>query len=100
LIPSAVSGAIEQEAPVKWVIWFILACLGGIAIVLGLAWAFGWLDGLARNLNIGIAAVLGILVSSALGAGLMALMFYSNHSGIDESTWRAPENQNRKDRRR
>jgi hypothetical protein len=89
----------EQEAPVKWVIWFILACLGGIAIVLGLAWAFGWLGGLARNLDVGIAAVLGILVSSALGAGLMALMFYSNRSGIDERAWRAQKGRTRKNDR-
>jgi hypothetical protein len=30
-----------------------------------------------------IAMILGILVTLALGAGLMALMFYSNRSGRD-----------------
>jgi hypothetical protein len=88
-----------QEAPMKWVIWFTLACLGAIAIALGLAWALGWLSGLRQNLDIGIAAVLGILVSSALGAGLMALMFYSNRSGIDDRAWRAQKGRTRKNHR-
>ena len=83
----------------KWVIWFILACLGGIAIVLGLAWGLGWFGGLARSLDVGIAAVLGILVSSALGAGLMALMFYSYRNGIDERAWREQRGRTRKDHR-
>jgi len=83
----------------KWVMWFILACLGAIAIVLGVAWALGWLAALEQNLDIGIAAVLGILVSSALGAGLMALMFYSNRSGIDEKAWRAQKGRARKNHR-
>jgi len=83
----------------RWVIWFILACLGAIAIALGLAWALGWLSGLQQNLNIAIAAVLGILVSTALGAGLMALMLYSNRSGIDEKAWRAQKGRTRKNHR-
>jgi hypothetical protein len=90
---------VEQGALVKWVIWFILACLGGIAIVLELAWGLGRFGGLARSLDVGIAAVLGILVSSALGAGLMALMFYSNRSGIDERAWREQRGRTRKDHR-
>ena len=38
-----------------------------------------------ENHDIAIAAGLGILISSALGAGLMALIFYSNRSGADEA---------------
>jgi len=59
----------------------------------------GWLSGLQQNLNIAIAAVLGILVSTALGAGLMALMLYSNRSGIDEKAWRAQKGRTRKNHR-
>src|SRR5690348_1501346 len=43
---------VAQEAPMKWVMWFILACLGAIAIVLGVAWALGWLAALEQNLDI------------------------------------------------
>jgi hypothetical protein len=73
----------------KWVLWFILACLGAVAIFMLVAWAAGVLDVLGRNPHIAIAAGLGILFASGLGAGLMALIFYSNRSGLDESAWRA-----------
>ena len=69
----------------KWVIWFILICLGLVVLFLIGAWGLGWLDSLGNNPNIAIAAGLGILISSALGAGLMALIFYSDRSGADES---------------
>jgi hypothetical protein len=64
--------------------WFILICLGVVVLFLLGAWGLGWLDALGNNPNIAIAAGLGILISSALGAGLMALIFYSNRSGADD----------------
>ena len=69
----------------KWIIWFILICLGVVVLFLLGAWGLGWLDTLGNNPHIAIAAGLGILISSALGAGLMALIFYSNRSGADEA---------------
>ena len=69
----------------KWIIGFILICLGVVVLFLLGAWGLGWLDALGNNPNIAIAAGLGILISSALGAGLMALIFYSNRSGADEA---------------
>ena len=69
----------------RWIIWFILICLGVVVLFLLGAWGLGWLDALGNNPNIAIAAGLGILISSALGAGLMALIFYSNRSGADEA---------------
>ena len=80
----------------RWVIGFILACLAGIAIVVGLAWALGWLSGIGSNVNIAVAAILCIVFTSALGTGLMALIFYSNRSGLDEESWRSQEEE-RKD---
>jgi hypothetical protein len=68
----------------RWIIWFILICLGVVVLFLLGAWGLGWLDALGNNPNIAIAAGLGILISSALGAGLMALIFYSNRSGADD----------------
>ena len=69
----------------KWIMWFILICLGVVVLFLLGAWGLGWLDALGNNPHIAIAAGLGILISSALGAGLMALIFYSNRSGADEA---------------
>ncbi|HKF62534.1 MAG TPA: hypothetical protein VKB42_14305 [Dongiaceae bacterium] len=73
----------------KWIIWFILICLGVVVLFLLGAWCLGWLDALGNNPNIAIAAGLGILISSALGAGLMALIFYSNRSGADDAAARS-----------
>jgi hypothetical protein len=79
----------------RWVIWFILACLGPVVLVLLAVWALGWLDVLGNNPNIAIAAGLGILFSSLLGAGLMGLIFHSSRSGADEA---AARNQRDRDR--
>jgi len=73
----------------KWIMWFILICLGVVVLFLLGAWGLGWLDALGNNPNIAIAAGLGILISSALGAGLMALIFYSNRSGADDAAARS-----------
>jgi hypothetical protein len=81
----------------KWVVRFAVICLAGIAGVLGLAWAFGLLEGLGWNTNVAVAAALGILFTSALGAGLMALVFYSSRSHVDDDVWRVREEPDRKD---
>jgi len=73
----------------KWIMGFILICLGVVVLFLLGAWGLGWLDALGNNPNIAIAAGLGILISSALGAGLMALIFYSNRSGADDAAARS-----------
>jgi hypothetical protein len=75
----------------RWIMWFILICAGLVVLFLLAAWGLGWLDALGNNPNIAIAAGLGILVSSGLGAALMALIFYSNRSGIDESAGRSQQ---------
>ena len=49
----------------KWVVWFILACVGVVAIFLIGVWIAGGLHGLGQNLNIALAAGLGILLASA-----------------------------------
>jgi len=68
----------------RWMMWFILICAGLVVLFLLAAWGLGWLGALGNNPQIAIAAGLGIFISSALGAGLMALIFYSNRSGMDE----------------
>lgn len=68
----------------KWFMWFILSCAGLVVLFMLVAWATGLLDALSGNPNIAIAAGLGILLSSGLGAGLMALIFYSDRSGADD----------------
>src|SRR3954471_20448814 len=80
-----------REAEMKWVVLFILACVGVVAIFLIGVWIEGGLHGLGENLNIALAAGLGILLASGLGVGLMALIFYSNRSGMDEDAGRSQQ---------
>lgn len=83
----------------RWIMWFILICLGVVVLFMLAAWGLGWLDALGNNPNIAIAAGLGILISSALGAGLMALIFYSDRSGADEAAAQSQRDlENRSDR--
>ena len=66
----------------QWVIYFAVTALCGIAVVLLLLWAFSGFHGLDAAGT--VALMLGIVVTSALGVALMALVFYSDRSNVDE----------------
>ncbi len=68
----------------RWFIWFSLLCLAGLAILLAVLAAFGWLSEIGHDIHFAIAVTLGVLLSSALGGLLMGLIFYSHRSGADE----------------
>ena len=73
----------------KQAFWFVPACVAGIAAVLLVIWLAGGFQRTALDANITLALVLGILFSSLLGIGLMALIFYSNRSGQDDEAYRS-----------
>jgi hypothetical protein len=73
----------------KWAVWFIPACFLGIGAVLLVVWLSGGFQGTGLTASIALALALGILFSSLLGVGLMALIFYSNRSGQDEQAHRS-----------
>lgn len=65
----------------------MIATLGGLlaaalAVALWLWWAMGDVDIGVHGL---IALFLGVVVSLALGGGLMALVFYSSRHGHDDA---------------
>ena len=68
----------------QWVIYFAVTALCGIAVVLTLLWAFSGFHGLGLDAAGTVALMLGIVVTSALGVALMALVFYSDRSNVDE----------------
>ena len=68
----------------QWVIYFAVTALCGIAVVLLLLWAFSGFHGLGLDAAGTVALMLGIVVTSALGVALMALVFYSDRSNVDE----------------
>jgi hypothetical protein len=63
----------------RWVTRFAAACFAAIIVVLGLFWVFGGFDSLGLDTSGIIALSLGILFTTALGVGLMAAIFYSEH---------------------
>jgi hypothetical protein len=73
----------------RWLVFYLAATLGGIAVVLLALWALDGFQGF--NLDAGATAtvVIGIAVTSALGTGLMGLVFYSDRINADEDVYRA-----------
>jgi len=73
----------------RWVVSFVIASVGGLAILLLVIWALNGFHGLGLGLNGTIAVVLGVLFTGGLGVALMALIFYSDRSHADEEAYRA-----------
>ena len=74
-----------MEVAMKWVGWFSAACVGMVFAVLLLIWASGGFAGPGLTGNGLAAMLLGVVISTGLGVGLMALVFYSNRSRQDEA---------------
>ncbi len=62
-------------------------CAGVIAAVFVMIWALHGFIGPGLPLGALVAMVLGISLTVALAIGLMALLFYSDRSGYDESVY-------------
>jgi hypothetical protein len=68
------------------IVGFSLACLGFIALVVLVVLVMGGFEFLGGlGVHGWIAFTLGVVVTSLLGVGLMALVFHSDRSGQDES---------------
>lgn len=74
----------------RWIAVFSGACLGLIALLLGLIWVLGGFSGLGVDGHGLAALILGVVATSVVGTGLMALVFFSNRSGSDERVHRGP----------
>jgi hypothetical protein len=64
----------------------VLAVLVGLLVLAIVFMVFGWgapEGGTPMSTGGWVAMVVGVLVTMALGAGLMALMYYSNRHGRD-----------------
>ncbi len=75
----------------RWIAIFCGACVGAVAIVLLLIWAmngFVSLRSIGLSGNVLVALILGIVLSTGLGVGLMGLVFYSDRSARDELVYR------------
>jgi hypothetical protein len=75
----------RKEVGMRRLVGFSLACLGFIALILLVVLFMGGFELLSGvGVHGWIAFTLGVVVTSALGVVLMALVFHSNRSGQDE----------------
>ena len=73
----------------RWMLGFVAMAMGGIALILFVLWASNGFRGLGLDTAGTLAIVGGVFATSALGVGLMALVFYSDRSNKDEEVYRA-----------
>ncbi len=71
----------------RWLLWFVGLCAVLIVAALGLLWVASDFEGLGVSGHVLAALILTMVLVSALGVGLMALMFHSSRSGRDEAVY-------------
>jgi hypothetical protein len=75
----------------RWILWFSLASVAGVAVLLVMFWLLGGFADLAISGH-GVAALIGtVVLVLVVGVGLMALVFYSNRSGRDAAVHHGAE---------
>jgi hypothetical protein len=72
----------------RWTISFAITSIAGIAVVLFAVWAMDGFENLGLDTAGTVAVIAGILFTSGLGVALMALIFYSDRSNVDEEAYR------------
>lgn len=68
----------------KWFAWFCAGCTGMMAAIMFILWAFNDFEALGVGGHGLVALILGVILTTALGIGLMALVFHSDRSDHDE----------------
>ena len=72
-----------MTATARWALRFWLISIAtsiALIVLLGVTLGYSWLE---LDPNAALALALGVVFSVAIGAGLMALIFYSARSGQD-----------------
>jgi hypothetical protein len=72
------------------ILGFAAGCVGFIVVVMFIVWAMGAFEDINLGTQGWIAFTLGVVLTCALGIGLMALVFYSDRSGQDERVGGGP----------
>jgi len=77
---------------VHWLLVYAGTCTLLVGVAFGALWVFEGEDGFGLSLHGIIALVLAIVLTSAVGIGLMALLFHSSRSGHDDEVGVFDEN--------
>jgi len=78
----------KHAGAIRWLLTFLGLNSVLFVFVLAMLWAYGAFSGPGLNGHILIALCLGVVVTSGLGVGLMALSFYSARDHFDEDAFR------------
>jgi hypothetical protein len=73
----------------RWIAIFSIASVGAVAAVLFLLWAMSGFGDIGVTGNALVALIIGVIFSTGLGVALMALVFYSARSEVDEDVYQA-----------
>ncbi|HEY9538672.1 MAG TPA: hypothetical protein VIS03_13865 [Kiloniellaceae bacterium] len=77
-------GAQGFSNQIRWAIGFVAACSVLIGLALFILWALAGFGDLGVSGHGLVALILGIVFTTALGIGLMALSFYGDHGESDD----------------
>jgi len=80
--------SLGRNAVVRWVFAFVGFNVALFAFVFFALWATGSFEDWTMGSGGWVAMCVGIVFTSALGVGLMALVFYSDRRGYDDSAGR------------
>jgi hypothetical protein len=83
--PEGQGPAANKELIMKWVMAFSGASAGTVLVGIFMLWAATGFAALHVSGAVLAALIGGSLVAGALGIGLMALIFYSDHGNFDEA---------------
>lgn len=75
----------------RWILMFCALNVALLAVVLLTLWATGSFTDAGLSVDGWVALGLGIVLTSALGIGLMALVFYSSRQAVDERAHHAAD---------
>jgi len=77
--------------PASWTGRFATLCGAGVVLGLVLLWLSGGFARLGLDAQGALALAAGIVLASAVGIGLMALLFHSSRSGRDDAVFHDPD---------
>jgi hypothetical protein len=83
--------ATGDRSILRWLLTFIGFNAVLFATVLLTLWATGSFEGAGLSADGWIALFLGMILTSSLGVGLMALVFYSDRKDYDEDAYHTGE---------
>src|SRR3546814_10469315 len=83
------AGVAPYSNQIRWVIGFVAACIVLVGATLLVLWTVAGFGDLGVSGHGLVALILGIVFTTALGIGLMALSFYGDHSDQPEDSRRS-----------